>query len=137
MSKIEIQISSSRPVFIEADADAFGQVFAGMSSDEQVAVFRAMVEHMKPHRLQWDYIAIELEQRDENREARKELYDVLFPADTTRALIETLTAALAECEDYFDNRADADCDQDGFIPNEEMKLLQGVREALAAAKEGF
>lgn len=77
MSKIEIQISSSRPIFIEADADAFGQVFAGMSSDEQVAVFRSMVEHMKPHRLQWDYIAIELEQ-DENRDVREELRAVLF-----------------------------------------------------------
>lgn len=77
MGKIEIQISSSRPIFIEADADAFGQVFAGMSSDEQVAVFRAMVEHMKPHRLQWDYIAIELEQ-DENSDVREELRAVLF-----------------------------------------------------------
>ena len=108
-----------------------------MSSDEQVAVFRSIVEHMKPHRLQWDYIAIELEQ-EENREVRRELHDVLFQADKHRALIERLTAALTECEDYFDNRADADCDQDGFIPNEEMKRLQGVRDALAAAKkEGF
>lgn len=38
--------------------------------------------------------------------------------------------ALRECEEYFDQRADADCDQDGFIPNEEMKLLQVVRDAL-------
>jgi hypothetical protein len=45
------------------------------------------------------------------------------------ALIEALDA----CEDYFDNRADADCDQNGFIPNEEMKLLQVVREALKKA----
>ncbi|MGN7750601.1 hypothetical protein [Sinorhizobium sp. 22678] len=44
-----------------------------------------------------------------------------------------LIAALQECEDYFDNRADADCDQDGYIPNEEMKLLQVVREALKKA----
>lgn len=54
------------------------------------------------------------------------------------ALIETLTAALVECEEHFDNRSDADCDQDGFIPNAEMRMLQPVREALAAAKmEGF
>lgn len=41
--------------------------------------------------------------------------------------------ALHECEEYFDQRADADCDQDGYIPNEEMKLLQVVREALRKA----
>ena len=38
--------------------------------------------------------------------------------------------ALSECEEYFDNRADADCDQDGYIPNKEMRLLGTVREAL-------
>lgn len=41
--------------------------------------------------------------------------------------------ALQACEEYFDNRADADCDPDGFIPNEEMKLLSIVREALKKA----
>lgn len=46
------------------------------------------------------------------------------------AKLETMASALAECEDYFDNRADADCDQDGFIPNKEMRLLTVVREAL-------
>lgn len=44
-----------------------------------------------------------------------------------------LLEALQECEDYFDNRADADCDQDGYIPNKEMLLLQVVREALKKA----
>ena len=34
----------------------------------------------------------------------------------------------------FDNRADADCDQDGFIPNEEMTLLSVVRAAIAKAE---
>ena len=43
---------------------------------------------------------------------------------------ERLREALDECEDYFDNRADADCDQDGFIPNKEMQLLTTVRAAL-------
>ena len=45
-----------------------------------------------------------------------------------------LLEALAECEDYFDQRADADCDQDGFIPNKEMRLLSLVREAIAKAE---
>lgn len=39
---------------------------------------------------------------------------------------------LEQCEAYFDNRADADCDQDGLIPNKEMQLLSAVREAIAA-----
>lgn len=151
MSKIEIQISASRPIFIEADADAFGQVFAGMSSDEQVAVFRAIVEHMKPHRLQWDYIAIELEQ-DHNRAVREELRSVLFSAEkesvedlraeverhsnaasASRLYASQAKEALIECEEYFDDRADADCDQDGYIPNKEMRLLNTVREALKKA----
>lgn len=46
---------------------------------------------------------------------------------------ERLRNALAECEEYFDNHADADCDQDGFIPNKEMQLLSIVRAALSAA----
>ena len=77
MSKITVRIDSSRPVFVEADADNFGQVFAHMSDEEQVSVFRAMVEHMKPHRIQWDYIAIALE-KDENRDIRDHL-SVIFP----------------------------------------------------------
>ena len=44
-----------------------------------------------------------------------------------------LLDALSECEEYFDNRADADCDQDGFIPNEEMNLLTLVRDAIRKA----
>ncbi len=33
-----------------------------------------------------------------------------------------LREALEECRDWFAERHDADCDQDGFIPNEEMKM---------------
>lgn len=47
-----------------------------------------------------------------------------------RRQIARMTAALQECAEYFEDRADADCDQDGYIPNEEMKLLGEVREAL-------
>lgn len=44
--------------------------------------------------------------------------------------------ALEQCEEYFDNRADADCDQDGFIPNKEMRLLSVVRAARSALENG-
>lgn len=50
--------------------------------------------------------------------------------DPTADLIEVLH----ECEAYFDNRADADCDQDGFIPNKEMTLLSRVRGAISSAE---
>lgn len=49
------------------------------------------------------------------------------------ATITQMREAMVEAEDYFDQRSDADCDQDGYIPNEEMKLLQVVREALRKA----
>lgn len=77
--KITVDISSRFPVFIAADADAFGKVFAAMADDDQVHVFRAMVEAMKPHSAQWDHISIALEQ-PENHDVRDILRDVLFPA---------------------------------------------------------
>ncbi|ASS55868.1 hypothetical protein [Rhizobium leguminosarum] len=54
--------------------------------------------------------------------ALKEIAQPVADSDT----IEALEA----CEQYFDNRADADCDQDGFIPNEEMIILSKVQSAL-------
>ena len=41
-------------------------------------------------------------------------------------IVEALTQA---CE-YFADRQDADCDEVGFIPNEEMKLLMLCEAAL-------
>ena len=43
---------------------------------------------------------------------------------------------LEECEEYFDNRADADYDigAERYISNPEMKLLCMVREAIAELK---
>jgi len=73
--KVSVKIDSSRPVFIEADADSFGEVFAKMDSEEQVHVLRAMVTHMKPHPTQWDYIAIELE-KPENSDVRNILREI-------------------------------------------------------------
>ena len=72
----KIEISSKYPISIEVDADAFGEIFANLASDDQVQVFRSMVEHMRPHRMQWDYIAMELD-KPENREVREELMETL------------------------------------------------------------
>lgn len=51
----------------------------------------------------------------------------------TEHLIETLK----ECEEYFDNRADADQPSgDSYpTPNEEMKILVAVRQALSFAEK--
>jgi hypothetical protein len=68
------------------------------------------------------------------------LFDAVQAEAMVRHMVEGLPSvapevleALQQCEDYFDNKADADCDQDGFIPNDEMRLLSAVREALAKA----
>tara|TARA_R110000851_G_C13100092_1_gene568101 strand:+ start:5753 stop:5992 length:240 start_codon:yes stop_codon:yes gene_type:complete len=71
-ASVSVRIDSSRPIFIEADADSFGAVFAAMDNGDQVEVLRAMVNHMKPHQQQWDFIAIELE-----LEANREIVAVL------------------------------------------------------------
>jgi hypothetical protein len=46
-----------------------------------------------------------------------------------------MAAALTKCAEYFDQRADADMRNNMyFAPNEEMRLLQIVRDALGGAK---
>ena len=52
------------------------------------------------------------------------------------AEINRLREALDQCEDYFDNRADAEyfTDSPTPVPNEEMTLLAVVRAALEASK---
>jgi hypothetical protein len=105
---ITVRIDSSRPIFIEADADSFGQIFAGVSDEEQVGIFRSMVEHMKPHQMQWDYIAIALE-KDENRDVYNDL-SVIFPSAheflgqiaTKDAEIKRLREALERLDKWFD-----------------------------------
>lgn len=80
MDGLEVRIDSSRPIFITASADDIGAIFAKMTDADQVAVLEAMVKHMKPHRTQWDYISIALEQ-PANRELRDTLREVLFPQE--------------------------------------------------------
>jgi hypothetical protein len=78
MTGLEVRIDSSRPIFVTASADDIGAIFAKMTDVDQVTVLAAMVEHMKPHQMQWDYISIALEQ-PVNRELRDTLRQVLFP----------------------------------------------------------
>ncbi|MDP1702610.1 MAG: hypothetical protein Q8L53_16860 [Aestuariivirga sp.] len=78
MSSIEVKISSRCPIHIEFDPDAFGRVFATMPDEDQIHVLRAMVEHMKPHQTQWDYISIALD-KPENSELANDLRRFLFP----------------------------------------------------------
>jgi hypothetical protein len=59
---------------MEVSTNDFGQLFARMTADEQVAVLQAMVDHMRPFPMQWDYIAIELEE-DKNAPLRRSLHD--------------------------------------------------------------
>ena len=56
--------------------------------------------------------------------------DLFAENQRLKAIVAKLKAALEACEDYFDNRADADGDSEGFHPNKEMNLLTEVREAL-------
>lgn len=50
-----------------------------------------------------------------------------------RLQITAMVEALEACEEYFDNKADADHDETGFVPNREMVLLKMVRDALRLA----
>jgi hypothetical protein len=57
------------------------------------------------------------------------------PASTFEKLMRELNVmreTLEACADYFDARADADMQGDPprYVPNEEMRMLQQVREAL-------
>lgn len=58
---IKVDVDSKFPLFIRADAQAFGQVFASMHSADQVEVMRAIMVAMMEHPTQWDFISIELE----------------------------------------------------------------------------
>lgn len=62
---MRVDVSSSSPILrMEVETDCFGELFASMSSDEQVEVLRSILSYMSDHPLQWDYIAIELEKED-------------------------------------------------------------------------
>ena len=92
--RVTVRIESSRPLFIEADADNFGKVFARMSDADQVAVLSAIVEHMKPHPIQWDYISMALD-KDENRDVRTRLASLFPEVVAEPELLEACAAFVA------------------------------------------
>lgn len=47
---------------------------------------------------------------------------------------ELIKEVLEECEEYFDDKADADHDENGPVINKEMRLLARVRQALEKLK---
>ena len=53
-----------------------------------------------------------------------------FELNLSRAELGDIIEALTQACEYFDNRADCDCDQDGFVPNREMRLMQLCESAL-------
>jgi hypothetical protein len=55
--------------------------------------------------------------------SRKDLEDLI-------AYTENLERVLMECLDYFDGMADADCDQDGYVPNKEMQMKTEIEQTL-------
>lgn len=70
---MKVDVSTNSPILrMEVDTDDFGKMFANMASDEQVEVLRAMIDHMKPHQIQWDYIGIDLE-LEENIDLKRKL----------------------------------------------------------------
>ncbi len=82
MASVPVRIDSSRPIFIDADAKSFGEIFAHANSEEQAEILKAMCEGMEPHLTQWDYIAIELE-KPEYELVRRRLTELLAEAPVT------------------------------------------------------
>lgn len=63
------------------------------------------------------------------------IQSLLSSLDAARAEAERFRAALEECEEYCDNRADAETFADGtIVANAEMRLLVLIRAALGARK---
>lgn len=119
MHKIKVDISGKFPVFIRADAEAFGSVFADMADEEQIHVFRAIFEAMKAWPTQWDHISIALE-KPENHDVRDTLREVLFPTEATN----NFTAGFIEAARLIDLDAIT-------AEREKLTLTPGYLKALA------
>ena len=76
MAKISVSIDSSRPIFIEADAASFGEIFASANSSEQADILRAMFDELAKQGCQSDYLAMDLA-LPEYAETRERMRDVI------------------------------------------------------------
>jgi hypothetical protein len=55
---------------------------------------------------------------------------MVYDLEQANRRIEQLQNLLLDLREYFDQRADADCDEDGFIANEEMRIMMRIDEEL-------
>lgn len=60
MTSVPVRIESSRPIFIEVDAQSFGDIFGRANAGEQAAILDAMMRALRQFPLQIDYVTIEL-----------------------------------------------------------------------------
>jgi hypothetical protein len=81
MARIPVRIDSSRPIFIEADVESFGEVFAMANSQEQARILKAMFDSVRPLGCQLDYIWMELA-GDEYRDTREALASLIAPQES-------------------------------------------------------
>lgn len=51
--------------------------------------------------------------------------------DRLTAVAPEMLEVLFQCEAYFDNKADADHDETGFVPNQEMILQAAIQAVIA------
>lgn len=58
----------------------------------------------------------------------------MFKLTDREKTIAEIINTLNDCQDYFDDKADADHDGEGFVANKEMKLLASVKAAIADLK---
>lgn len=74
-----------------------------------------------------------IEARDEQIENLSgEIEDLNIQLTDAESEVERLKALLEEIRDWADQRADADyCEEFGFQPNDEMKLIHRIDEVLA------
>ena len=75
------------------------------------------------------------------RQVKENIFEVMPPDQVPKEVKysqhsenQSLLEALKECEEYFENKADADFRDEHFIPNPEMKLLVMIREKIKQAE---
>jgi hypothetical protein len=80
MTKVAVRIDSSRPIFIEADAESFAEIFLHADSEAQAEILRLCFEKLRYDcPLQIDYIGMELEKPGYKETRRTMGYLARFP----------------------------------------------------------